>query len=93
MMEAIWNDLVHDSEILSSPAWHTQALNEAEQAHAENQADFVSWDVAKKMLRGNQEHDLLRNLLAQGAQSAPTDLADEAYFASLRLRINAVAAR
>jgi hypothetical protein len=93
MMEAIWDDLAHDSEILSSPAWHAQALNEAEQLHTEQQVDFVSWDVAKKMMRGNQERDLLRNLLVQGAQSAPTGLADEAYFASLRSRINSVAAR
>lgn len=51
MMEAIWDDLAHDPVILTSPAWHAQALNEAEQAHFEQQADFVSWDVAKKLLR------------------------------------------
>jgi len=51
MMEAIWDDLARDPVELSSPEWHAQALNEAEQAHAENQADFISWDVAKKMLR------------------------------------------
>lgn len=51
MMEAIWDDLARDPVTLSSPAWHAQALNEAEQAHSEHQADFVSWDVAKKMLR------------------------------------------
>jgi len=51
MMEAIWDDLARDPVELSSPEWHALALNEAEQAHAENQADFISWDVAKKMLR------------------------------------------
>ena len=51
MMEVIWDDLAHDSETLSSPEWHAQALKETERAHTENQADFVSWDAAKKMLR------------------------------------------
>ncbi len=51
MMEAIWDDLARDSVPLSSPEWHTQALNEVERTHAENQSNFVSWDVAKKTLR------------------------------------------
>lgn len=51
LMEAIWDDLAHDPVTLTSPAWHAQALNEAEQAHVENLADFVPWDAAKKMLR------------------------------------------
>jgi hypothetical protein len=51
MMEAIWDDLARDFVRWSSPEWHAQALNEAEQAHAENLVDFVSWDVARKMLR------------------------------------------
>jgi hypothetical protein len=51
MMEVIWDDLARDSVTLSSPEWHAQALKEAERAHAENQANFVSWDAAKKMLR------------------------------------------
>jgi hypothetical protein len=51
MMEVLWDDLAHDSETLSSPEWHAQALQEAERAHAENQAGFVAWDVAKKTLR------------------------------------------
>lgn len=51
MMEAIWDDLAHDSETLSSPEWHAQALKNAEHAYAENNAYFVSWDAAKKMLR------------------------------------------
>ncbi|MBZ0092003.1 MAG: addiction module protein [Sulfuricellaceae bacterium] len=51
MMEALWDDLARDSVTLSSPEWHAQALLEAERARAENQADFVSWDSAKKTLR------------------------------------------
>lgn len=51
MMEVIWDDLARDSVTLSSPEWHAQALKEAECAHAEDQANFVSWDAAKKTLR------------------------------------------
>lgn len=36
----------------------------------------------------NYDLGRLRNLLLQGAQSAPSGLADEAYFASLRSDIN-----
>jgi len=55
MMEALWDDLARDSVTLSSPEWHAQALQEAERAHAENQANFVSWDVAKKTLRDSAQ--------------------------------------
>lgn len=51
MMEALWDDLVHDPVVLSSPDWHVPALQEAERAHAENQSDFISWEAAKKSLR------------------------------------------
>lgn len=53
MIEALWDDLVHDSETFVSPEWHVEALKEAERALAENKAAFVSWDVAKKTLRDN----------------------------------------
>ena len=51
MMEVLWDDLARDAETLPSPEWHAQALEEAEKAVAENQAGFVSWDAAKKVLR------------------------------------------
>ncbi|MCR4298736.1 MAG: addiction module protein [Gallionella sp.] len=51
MMEAIWDDLARDLVSLSSPEWHAEALKDAERAHAENQSKFISWEVAKKMLR------------------------------------------
>ena len=55
MMEVIWDDLSRDSESLSSPEWHAQALKEAERALAEKRTHFVSWDTAKKMLRDSPE--------------------------------------
>lgn len=51
MMEALWDDLARDAVTLSSPDWHAPALQEAERAHAENRANFVSWETAKKTLR------------------------------------------
>ncbi|MDD4962458.1 MAG: addiction module protein [Gallionella sp.] len=51
MMEAIWEDLTRDVVPLPSPSWHIEALQQAERAYAENRARFVSWDVAKQMLR------------------------------------------
>lgn len=51
MMEAIWDDLSRDPVALTSPEWHAQALKNAERVHAENQAVFVPWDIAKKKLR------------------------------------------
>jgi hypothetical protein len=51
MMEALWDDLSRDSVMLASPEWHEQALKEAERAVADNQAEFVSWEAAKKALR------------------------------------------
>lgn len=54
-MELIWDDLSRDSETLSSPEWHAQALKDAERALAENQTHFVSWDAAKKLLRDSAQ--------------------------------------
>ena len=53
ILEVIWDDLSRDSETLSSPEWHAQALKDAELALAENRAHFVSWDVAKNMMLDN----------------------------------------
>lgn len=54
MMEVLWDDLARDADTLSSPAWHAQALEDAEKAVVANQAGFVSWDAAKKMLRDSK---------------------------------------
>ena len=53
MMEMIWDDLARDPVTLSSP--HTQVLQEAECALAENQAGFVSWYAAKETLRASDK--------------------------------------
>jgi hypothetical protein len=50
-MEAIWEDLSRDEDKFESPAWHGEALREAERAVASGKAKFVDWEEAKKRLR------------------------------------------
>ncbi len=52
MMEALWDDLSRDESSLASPAWHGDALREAEQLLASGDARFIDWDQTKKMLLG-----------------------------------------
>lgn len=44
----------------------------------------TSSEYVRQLIRQDQERNQLRSLLVEGAQSAATGLADEAYFASLR---------
>jgi antitoxin ParD1/3/4 len=48
----------------------------------------TSSEYVRQLIRRDQERDQLRSLLLQGAQSAPTGLADDAYFAELLSGIN-----
>lgn len=50
MMEALWDDLSRDVASVDSPAWHADALHDAENALASGEADFIDWDRARKML-------------------------------------------
>lgn len=54
MMEALWDDLAHDKTVLASPAWHGDALKQAEQVQASGQANFIDWETAKQSLRDNK---------------------------------------
>ncbi len=49
-MEAIWTDLTQDEHQFESPAWHANALREAERAVESGTAKFVDWEDAKKRL-------------------------------------------
>lgn len=44
----------------------------------------TSSEYVRELIRHDQDRLRLRNLLLEGAQSKPTGLADEDYFASLR---------
>lgn len=50
-MEEIWVDLSRDESRYESPAWHKDALQEAERAVASGKAKFSDWDEAKARLR------------------------------------------
>lgn len=49
-MEALWADLSGDEAQLDSPAWHGEALREAERAVAAGTAKFSNWAESKKRL-------------------------------------------
>ena len=51
MMEALWRDLSADAGAFASPAWHGDALHQAEAAQAAGTARMVDWAEAKELLR------------------------------------------
>jgi Putative addiction module component len=50
-MEALWADLSRNEDRFESPAWHEQALREAERAVKNGKAQFSDWEEAKKRIR------------------------------------------
>jgi Putative addiction module component len=51
VMEALWADLSKDNGRFESPAWHAQALREAERGMKNGKAKFSDWKEAKKRIR------------------------------------------
>ena len=51
VMEAIWEDLLMESDDLESPGWHKEALDETEQRLNLGEEKVVDWSTAKKDLR------------------------------------------
>ena len=51
VMEAIWEDLSHEEELVESPEWHREALEEANRRLESGQESTVDWNEAKKELR------------------------------------------
>lgn len=50
-MEALWTDLSQDEAKLKSPAWHREALREAEKQVSAGKAKFSDWADAKARIR------------------------------------------
>jgi hypothetical protein len=50
-MEALWVDLSKDDDGFESPAWHAQALHEAERAVKSGETQFSDWEESKKRIR------------------------------------------
>ena len=46
-MEALWDDLCHRADAISSPPWHGDVLAERERLVAEGKASFNDWDEAR----------------------------------------------
>lgn len=51
LIEQFWEELSLDPQEITSPAWHADALAEAENAVAEGKARFLDWEQAKDQLR------------------------------------------
>jgi hypothetical protein len=50
-MEAIWSDLAKNEDRFESPAWHREALQEAQRLVKAGKAKFSDWEEAKARLR------------------------------------------
>ena len=51
IMEALWEDLSRRSDVLESPEWHRDALEERERRIASGEATFTDWEQAKADIR------------------------------------------
>ena len=51
IIEQLWDELSRSPEQIESPAWHADALQEAEQAVADGEARFEDWKQVKDRLR------------------------------------------
>lgn len=47
----LWDELSRSPEDVQSPAWHADALREAEKAVTSGDAGFQDWEQAKEHLR------------------------------------------
>ena len=50
-MEFLWEELSRDEDTLESPAWHEEALREAEADIKSGKAKFIEWNEAKELIR------------------------------------------
>lgn len=51
LIEQVWEELSREPKEVTSPAWHADALAEAQAAFAEGKAEFLDWEQAKEQLR------------------------------------------
>jgi Putative addiction module component len=50
-MEALWEDLSRTSEVIESPDWHKEILDERRQRVVDGTAQFEDWESAKARIR------------------------------------------
>ena len=51
VMEAIWEDLSQEDQLVQSPAWHELQLRETEQRVQSGNEQILDWKEAKQELR------------------------------------------
>ncbi len=51
LIEQFWEEISLAPDELASPAWHADALADAERAVANGEAGFLDWQQAKERLR------------------------------------------
>lgn len=51
LIEQLWEELSREPDAVDSPAWHGEALANAEKAVADGQATFMEWEAAQDSLR------------------------------------------
>ena len=54
-LEALWDDLSRNDEMLESPAWHAEELAATEARVNAGEEQFMDWELAKQELRGRAE--------------------------------------
>ncbi len=50
-MESLWDDLARTPEVVESPSWHKDILDERQQRLAEGRSQFIDWETAKSDIR------------------------------------------
>ena len=50
-MEALWEDLSRTPEVIESPAWHREVLEDRQKRVAEGKARYADWETAKAKIR------------------------------------------
>jgi hypothetical protein len=51
MMELLWEDLSRHADLIESPDWHRDVLDERERRIATGEARFSDWEQAKADIR------------------------------------------
>ncbi|GJL54326.1 MAG: hypothetical protein NPIRA02_14580 [Nitrospirales bacterium] len=48
-MESLWDDLARTPEVVESPTWHKDILDERQQRLAQGRSQFIDWETAKSV--------------------------------------------
>jgi hypothetical protein len=54
-MESLWEDLAGSPDVIESPAWHKDILDQRRHRISEGEAQFVDWQMAKAEIRKKLE--------------------------------------